>query len=49
MTELPSGKNLARVALEDYIAKAYAVERHIKPALRAHPTTGNTNRSCIES
>jgi transposase len=33
VTELPSGKNLARRAIEDYIGKVYAVERHIK-ALR---------------
>ena len=33
VTELPSGKNLARLAIEDYIGKVYAVERHIK-ALR---------------
>ena len=30
VTELPSGKNLARVAIEEYIGKVYAVERHIK-------------------
>jgi hypothetical protein len=30
VTELPSGRNLARVAIEDYIGKVYAVERHIK-------------------
>src|SRR6185312_5744197 len=30
VTELPSGRNLARVAIEDYIGKVYAVERQIK-------------------
>ena len=30
VTELPSGKNLARLAIEEYIGKVYAVERHIK-------------------
>ena len=30
VTELPSGKSLARVAIEDYIGKVYAVERRIK-------------------
>lgn len=30
VTELPSGKNLARMAIEDYIGKVYAVERRIK-------------------
>ena len=30
MTELPSGKNLARVAIDEYIGKVYAVERYIK-------------------
>jgi len=30
VTELPSGRNLARVAIEDYIGKVYTVERHIK-------------------
>jgi hypothetical protein len=33
VTELPSGKSLARVAIDDYIGKVYAVERQIK-ALR---------------
>jgi transposase len=30
VTELPSGKSLARVAIDEYIGKVYAVERHIK-------------------
>jgi transposase len=30
VTELPSGKNLARVAIDEYIGKVYAVERYIK-------------------
>jgi len=30
VTELPSGKNLARVAIDDYIGKIYAAERQIK-------------------
>jgi hypothetical protein len=30
VTELPAGKNLARVAIDDYIGKVYAVERQIK-------------------
>jgi transposase len=30
VTELPSGKNLARLAIEEYIGKVYSVERHIK-------------------
>jgi transposase len=33
VTELPSGQNLARVAINEYIGKVYAVERQIK-ALR---------------
>jgi transposase len=30
VTELPSGKNLARMAIDEYIGKVYTVERHIK-------------------
>ncbi len=42
VTELPSGKNLARVALEDYIGKVYAVERHIKDLREAREKSGET-------
>jgi transposase len=30
VTELPSGKNLACMAIDEYIGKGYAIERHIK-------------------
>ena len=42
VTELRSGKNLARVALEDYICKVYAVERHIKELREAQEKSGET-------
>jgi transposase len=42
VTELPSGRNLARVAIEDYIGKVYAVERHIKELREARERTGGT-------
>lgn len=35
VTELPSGRSLARVAMEDYLAKVFGVERQVK-ALREH-------------
>jgi transposase len=42
VTELPSGRNLARVAIEDFIGKVYAVERHIKELREARERTGGT-------
>ena len=42
VTELPSGRNLARVAIEDYIGKVYAVERHIKELREARERSGGT-------
>jgi transposase len=40
VTELPSGRSLARVAIEDYIGKVYAVERHIKERREACERAG---------
>jgi transposase len=42
VTELPSGKNLARVAIEDYIGKVYAVERQIKELREERERAGGT-------
>ena len=42
VTELPSGKNLARVAIEEYIGKVYAVERHIKQLREDRERAGTT-------
>ncbi len=42
LTELPSGRNLARVALEDYIGKVYAVERQIKALREERERAGAT-------
>lgn len=42
VTELPSGKNLARVALEEYIGKVYAVERQIKQLREEREKSGQT-------
>ena len=42
VTELPSGKNLARVAIDDYIGKVYAVERHIKELREEREKSGTT-------
>jgi transposase len=42
VTELPSGRNLARVAIEDYIGKVYAVERHIKQLREERERAGLT-------
>ena len=42
VTELPSGKNLARVALEEYIGKVYAVERQIKELREEREKCGQT-------
>jgi transposase len=44
VTELPSGKNLARVAIDDYIGEVYAVERQIK-ALRERCENAGTTLS----
>ena len=35
VTELPSGRSLARVALEDFLGKVYAVERKVKALRKA--------------
>lgn len=42
VTELPSGRSLARVAIEDYIGKVYAVERHIKELREERERAGLT-------
>src|ERR1700693_3823892 len=42
VTELPSGKNLARVAIDEYIGKVYAVERHIKERREEREKSGVT-------
>jgi transposase len=42
VTELPSGKNLARMAIEDYIGKVYAVERQIKELREERERAGGT-------
>jgi transposase len=42
VTELPSGKNLARVAIDEYIGKVYAVERHIKELREEREKSGAT-------
>lgn len=42
VTELPSGKNLARLAIEEYIGKVYAVERHIKELREERERAGGT-------
>jgi transposase len=42
VTELPSGKSLARVAIEDYIGKVYAVERQIKELREERERAGAT-------
>src|SRR5215470_10319417 len=42
VTELPSGKNLARVAIEEYIGKVYAVERQIKELREEREKSGTT-------
>jgi transposase len=42
VTELPSGKNLARVAIDEYIGKVYAVERHIKEMREEREKSGAT-------
>jgi transposase len=42
VTELPSGKNLARVAIDGYIGKIYAVERHIKELREQREKSGTT-------
>ena len=38
----PSGKNLARMAIEEYIGKVYAVERHIKELREERERAGGT-------
>jgi len=42
VTELPSGRNLARVAIEDYIGRVYAVERQIKELREERERAGST-------
>src|SRR5262249_38313203 len=42
VTELPSGKNLARVALDDYIRLLYHVERQIKALREDRERAGET-------
>src|SRR5262249_25883260 len=42
VTELPSGKNLARVAIDEYIGKVYAIERHIKELREEREKSGAT-------
>ena len=40
VTELPSGRSLARVALEDFLGKVYAVERKVKALRKAAEHNG---------
>jgi transposase len=40
VTELPSGRSLARVALEEYLGKVYAVERKVKALRKAAEHNG---------
>jgi transposase len=42
VSELPSSRSLARVAVEDYIGKVYAVEREIKKLEEEHERRGET-------
>jgi len=42
VTELPSGKNLARMAIDEYIGKVYAIERHIKELREGREKSGTT-------
>jgi transposase len=42
VTELPSGQNLARVAINEYIGKVYAVERQIKALREEREHVGET-------
>jgi len=42
VTELPSGRNLARVALDDYIRQVYLVERQIKALREEYENRGET-------
>lgn len=42
VTELPPGKNLARMAIDEYIGKVYAVERHIKELREEREKSGTT-------
>jgi transposase len=42
VTELPSGRNLARAAIDDYIRQVYAVERQIKELREEHERRGET-------
>ena len=42
VTELPSGRNLARVAIEDYIRQVYGIERQIKALREEYEGRGET-------
>jgi len=42
VTELPSGRSLARVAIDDYIGKVYRVERQIKELREERERAGET-------
>jgi transposase len=42
ITELPSGRALARVAMEDYLGKAFKTEREIKELRERRERTGGT-------
>jgi transposase len=42
VSELPSSRSLARVAVEDYIGKVYAIEREIKELGEKHESLGDT-------
>ena len=42
VTELPSGKSLARVAIDEYIGKVYAAERYIKELREEREKAGET-------
>ena len=40
MTELPSGRNLARVVLEDFLKQVYVIERKVKALRKAAEPNG---------
>jgi len=40
VTELPSGRSLARVALEDFLKQVYAIERKVKALRKAAESSG---------
>lgn len=47
VTELPSGRSLARVALEDYLGKVYGVERKVKELRKAAERNATSAHAAI--